>query len=251
MAEHKEYAPIWEDAGYEPGMGSAWVRLPPSRDKIAVYYFTSADHAISDIALSRIKVGRFSDANDPFELLALNFLRERARVPALQDFREKQNSQFGMLSFSQNWVNPVLWSHYADKHRGICLGFDLNRGKAQEIQYQDARLRDELDHAQDDPTKLSAELQALLTRTKSHHWGYEREVRVIVELAGMIREGTLHFYPFDLDLRLAEVILGPRCTLSLTAVRNLTAARHNGAVTFSSRLASGHFSVVPQESTIP
>lgn len=30
-----------------------------------------------------------------------------------------------MLCFSRNWRNPVQWSHYADRHRGLCLGFDV------------------------------------------------------------------------------------------------------------------------------
>lgn len=44
------------------------------------------------ISLGRLKVARFSDLNDPFELLAL-----------------------------------ALKGHYANKHRGICLGFNLRR----------------------------------------------------------------------------------------------------------------------------
>ena len=26
----------------------------------------------------------------------------------------------GMLCFSKGWHNPVQWSHYTDKHKGIC-----------------------------------------------------------------------------------------------------------------------------------
>jgi hypothetical protein len=50
-------------------MGSAWVRRPPQPHLIALYYFTTAEHAINNVALSRLKVARFSEANDPFELM--------------------------------------------------------------------------------------------------------------------------------------------------------------------------------------
>ncbi len=23
------------------------------------------------------------------------------------------------------WSNPVIWAHYGDKHRGLCLGFEV------------------------------------------------------------------------------------------------------------------------------
>ena len=32
----------------------------------------------------------------------------------------------GILSLSQNPKDPLLWSHYGDSHRGVCLGFDTD-----------------------------------------------------------------------------------------------------------------------------
>jgi hypothetical protein len=40
-----------------------------------------------------------------------------------------------MLCFSRDWHNPVQWSHYADKHRGICLGFDVPDSLLVPVQY--------------------------------------------------------------------------------------------------------------------
>jgi Protein of unknown function (DUF2971) len=251
MPAHKEYREHWVNAGYEPAMGSAWVRLPPPHDRIAVYHFISAEHAISNIALARIKVARFSEANDPFELLALNFLRGSHLRQATVDFKTLHDRQAGMLCFSQNWTNPVLWSHYADNHKGICLGFDLLRTHAQEIRYERDRLLKELEQADDDPNKLSPMSQELLVCTKSGHWSYEKEIRVPLKLADTMQEGSLYFYPFGDVLRLSEVILGERCSYSLDAMRKLVDAHHSNVVTIKARLASGHFSIVPKESTIP
>jgi Protein of unknown function (DUF2971) len=251
MPAHKEYREHWVNAGYERAMGSAWVRLPPLPDRITVYHLTSAEHAISNIALARIKVARFSEANDPFELLALHFLRGSHLRQATVDFKKLHDSQAGMLCFSQNWINPVLWSHYADNHKGICLGFDLLRTHAQEIRYERDRLLKELEQADDDPNKLSSTSQKLLVCTKSEHWSYEKEIRVPLKLADTMQEGSLYFYPFGDVLQLSEVILGERCSYSLDAVRKLVDAHHSNVVTIKARLASGHFSIVPKESTIP
>lgn len=77
---------LWVDAGYRPNMGSAAVVPPPSKSAIRVYHVTAAEHGISSIALGRLKLSRFSDLNDPFELLALNF-RERHVRKIIRDWK--------------------------------------------------------------------------------------------------------------------------------------------------------------------
>lgn len=69
------------------------------------------------------------EVNDPFELFALNCMkRERRRT--LHAFRHSQDGKIGLLSFGQSWKSPVLWSHYAAGHKGICLGPDRASGAA-------------------------------------------------------------------------------------------------------------------------
>src|ERR1700681_4254027 len=90
-------------------------------------HLTLLEHAKTNIQFRRLKVAMFSDANDPFELLALN-CRGRGKREArkvLRQFKESQDDETGVLCFSRSWSNPVLWSHYADKHKGVCLGFDV------------------------------------------------------------------------------------------------------------------------------
>lgn len=239
----------WAAAGYRSDAGSAAVVPPPSSEFIRVYHLTSAEFAISSIGLGRLKVARFSDLNDPFELMALNF-RERRTRQVVRDFKNAYDSHTGVLCFSADWRNPVLWSHYGAKHRGICLGFNLRRSRAQTVRYEDERLLAELGD-ENEPTTIDQELQELLLCTKFRHWQYEEETRVFVPLEGALKEGRLHFCPFDEDLQLAEVILGPQCNVSLKAVQDLTKARHLNATVFGSRLAFKYFAVVPQESTVP
>nr|WP_092231192.1 DUF2971 domain-containing protein [Bradyrhizobium sp. Gha] len=143
MAAHKRYRQRWVKAGYDHRMGSAWCCLPPSADHIRLYHFTTAQHAYSNIERGRLKVARFSECNDPFELLALNFNASQSRK-AGRYFKSKVDNTKGFVSFSENWIDPVMWSHYADRHKGICLGFTLPRSAIQRIEYNDSRLRAEL-----------------------------------------------------------------------------------------------------------
>lgn len=239
----------WRRAGYESRMGSDIAVPPAPPGFVRGYYLTSADHAINNISLGRLKVARFVDLNDPFELLALNF-RERAIRKIVRDFKSTYDAHTGLLCFSSDWTNPVLWSHYGSKHSGICLGFDLAKNLVQEVLYQDDRLLAEIGD-EGTPAGLDQALQDLLLRTKFRHWEYEREIRRFIALESGMREGALHFYPFDSTLQLREVILGPQCKLPLDGVRDLVTARHHRAATFSARLAFKSFTVVPDERTIP
>lgn len=248
MGMHQELRAEWAAAGYKTTMGSAAVVRPPSHEFLRVYHVTSAEYGISDISLGHLKVARFSDLNDPFELKAMRF-RANTRSTATE-FVQDFDSHTGLLCFSADWKNPVLWSHYGDKHRGICLGFNLKRARAEEVLYEDKRILDKL--ADGTPLDLlDANLQEQLRRTKFSSWSYEEEQRVLLPLSEAQAVGSLHFYPFGADLRLAEVILGPRCSLPLDAVRTLVNRLHPNVTTISSRLADGHFAVVPKESTVP
>lgn len=230
-------------------MGSAEVVSPPPEEFIRVYHLTSVEFAINDISLRRLKIARFVDLNDPFELLAFSF-REKHIREAINNFRKSYDRHMGLLCFSANWTDPVLWSHYGARHRGICLGFDLKRNRAQKIQYKDKRLPIEFDE-ENNSTILNEKLQKLLLQTKFSHWKYEEEHRFFVPLKKAFKEGNLHFWPFDKRLKLAEVILGPQCTLSLDAVRQLIQKHHPRVVTFKARLAFNSFGVVPDGRTVP
>ena len=244
----KKFQKEWVNAGYESGMGSVDVLPPPPPQFIRLYHLTSAHHAKSDIASGRLKVARFRDLNDPFELLAMN-LRDKPNRKAARNFKASDDGRTGLLCFSSNSTNPVLWSHYGEKHCGVCLGFNLPKGEVQEVEYVDKRLRSNLDKNHS-PWKLEEDQQDLLLRTKSSYWKYESEQRVFVRLTDAIAKGQLHFWPFGDDLRLQEVILGPQCELDTGVVRKLVNTHHSDAVTIKARLAFKSFEVVPDKSTI-
>lgn len=244
----KEYRARWVTAGYDRHMGSAEVVTPPSPDLLRAYYLTSSEFAISNIALGRLKVSRFSDLNDPFELLAL-----RNSDPQVRSFtrslREQYDQSTGLLCFSKNWISPTLWSHYAAKHRGVCLGFNVDRNTLLNVDYADERVLESRPGASGPPS-ASEDLLKKLSQTKFRHWEYEQETRMLIPLNTVVREGGLFFKDFGPDLSLAEVILGPLCELPLSGIRAMVSTVRPGVVVFRSRLAWNSFSVVPMESSV-
>ena len=42
------------------------------------------------------------------------------------DYDKLNNSKRGITCFSRDNANILMWSHYANNHSGVCLGFDIN-----------------------------------------------------------------------------------------------------------------------------
>ena len=89
-----------------------------------VYKFLNSHFAMKDIWERRIKISEISDLNDPFELIPCD-LSDPRHLHAVLATRDEMTRNRGLLHFSRSWANPLLWAHYGDKHRGMCLGFDL------------------------------------------------------------------------------------------------------------------------------
>lgn len=159
--------------------------------------------------------------------------------------KDKLDSENGILCFSEDWTDPVLWTHYGAKHRGICLGFDVKDGFAKKIVYREDRVRDAEIRG-----KTDKEILDLLLLTKFESWRYEQEWRVLLNLSDSIGEGGLHFYKFDKQLKLTEVILGAECSMTHKEVQHLVSTHHPQANTIKARLAFESFHIVPDEPTI-
>lgn len=209
------------------------------------YHLLSAEFALSNLALARMRVSRFNDLNDPFELLAAN-VGERELRRAIRSWKSDFHEHRGLLCFSLSWENPVLWSHYADKHRGICLGFDLNDDIVQPVTYADSRVP--VRFKENDPQLgLSEEFVRDLLRTKYRHWEYEEEVRIYVGLDQKTLENGSYFVPFSRDIVLREVILGANCEIPHKLVRERVAKAYDGVAVKKARLAFKWFKVVADE----
>ena len=239
----------WIAAGYKSDMGSAIASRPPADSStIRLYNLTSAKHALSNIENHRLKVSRFADLNDPFELLAANFKEHKTRQ-VVRDWKDKNHSRMGLMCFAGDWSEPVMWSHYAEKHAGICLGFDVCRSQVQQVSYQDDRILAALSPTPI-PDKLSEELQQQLLSTKSAGWRYEEEYRRFINLDTADAEGRLHFWPISGDIQLTEVILGALCEEPLESVRQKVERHFPNAVVFKARLAFQSFKIVPDARTV-
>lgn len=202
---------------------------------VRAYHLTSADHAISDLRHRRLKIATFDDLNDPFELWAVA-QPNRALRRGLRRFKEQIARTYGVLCFSKNWHNPVLWSHYADRHRGIALGFDINSDMVKVVTYTERR---PLFHHADEPTLYT------LLYTKHRDWQYEKEVRVYARLEERDAATGLYFGDFSEHLVLREIITGPLCATTKQEIE--TAIRDQHVSIIKGRLAFNSFNVATNQ----
>lgn len=205
---------------------------------------------MDDIEHRRIRVSRFRDLNDPFELLAVNNEEMKFRR-GLRSWRDKFDKAYGLLCFSRDWHNPVLWSHYADKHRGVCLGFDLSEALIRRVSYVSKRIPLRFENG-DTARGLDKDFVQRLLLTKYEHWRYEDEARILVKLSSKLpRENGSYFFPFSRKLVLRDVILGPLSELSIDRVRqDVRSAYGKAASVTQARLAFKQFAVVYDERSV-
>jgi hypothetical protein len=207
-----------------------------------LYYLTGASYALSNIALRRVKISRFSDLNDPFELLAVD-VRDKDHRRGFRETKEEIDRTNGLICMSRSWKNPLLWGHYAEKHTGVALGFDVADHIPADVIYAQSP-----EVLPIDPTtgqlSLNEEFMKRLLRTKFHDWKYEDEMRVFVGLDPATVESGMYFYDFSPDFQLREVVLGPRCSIPIDRVRKLVAGFAPNVAVAKARIAFGSFDVV-------
>ena len=95
------------------------------------------------------------------------------------------DQNIGVYCLSEDPKNILMWSHYADSHKGICIEFDIKRGgffynNLLPVQYKKRYPTFELsDYQNEDDMMFTMHQQAICT--KSVLWKYEKEWRVITD----------------------------------------------------------------------
>lgn len=204
-------------------------------------HFLKAEHALATLRNQRLKVATIRDLNDPFELMCADMPTVEFRR-SFAAFKTWAANNFGILCFTKRWKNPLMWSHYGDRHHGVVLEFDVDEEALIRVRYSRKRISFDLSKVEL-VNGFSSRDAELIARTKSHHWSYEKECRVAVALKECTRVDNLYFQPLSSRLRIAGVIAGPLCNVDVDAVAsNLP---HGMTVRYQrARLAFRSFNVV-------
>lgn len=209
---------------------------------VRLYHFVNRQYGLENLRKRRLKIARWNDLNDPFELAGANFADESLRRE-MRRIKEAMHNEIGMLCFSKNWKNPVQWSHYAENHRGMCLAFDVNDDVLQQVSYVDKRLKCLYSEILDSYDKeMHDNIIHVMMTTKYIDWKYEEEWRVFTTLKN--EEKGLFFQKFDQDVSLRCVIVGVSSNLSRADVVSALGDQASGVDVYKARLGFKQFEIV-------
>ncbi|MGO9452350.1 MAG: DUF2971 domain-containing protein [Candidatus Binataceae bacterium] len=129
--------------------------------------------------------------------------------------RDRIVRSVGMLCLTEREESVLMWSHYSDKHRGICLQFrgleTLETPPLQVVYSDDYPEVDILEYEPfingTDSTARAKQMEMVrrMYLTKAKDWAYEYEWRIVDWAAA--RRGSRGLHPFDPRM-LTGVILG-------------------------------------------
>lgn len=215
-----------------------------------VYKFLNEHFGLKDLRQKRLKQSRIQELNDPFELTPYDLTDPGLRQAFLAT-REDLGKARGMVCFSSVWSNPVVWAHYSDGQRGLCLGFDIPEISGDAESDESAAVNYIPDPLQfpssfselPEPERLEIVRKILFTKFDS--WKYEEEVRIWAPLQN--EEGGLHFLDFDDKLRLMEVIVGARSTIRRSAISRALGMLASQVAMTKARAAYDSFRMVEDE----
>jgi hypothetical protein len=109
-----------------------------------------------------------------------HFFKEALQTDFREGIRNMILERYRVYCLSPDCYKPLMWSHYANKHQGICLEFDVGKsviGNAYQVKYGDALPTiDVLSVACEEATGEEA-FQILVS--KSQDWWYENEYRIL------------------------------------------------------------------------
>jgi hypothetical protein len=113
----------------------------------------------------------------------------------------------GVLSLGARWDCPLMWSHYADEHRGLCIEYDMTNHHCERLFPVDYGASGNVKVSNLYDWKLHGSMTAeILVRgaffyAKARQWRYEREWRDVVGSNGVT----------DTPLTVSAILFGLRC----------------------------------------
>ena len=161
----------------------------------------SFEHVADIFCNNRFYAAQFFDLNDPME--GMFEYEEGTKKEYLEQIKEGKR-KLRICSFSKDFRNLLLWSHYADGFKGICIEVELNdewpEYEIVEVNYEPYKPIFTNDHE-----RYIGYWPNLILREKNEAWRHEQEIRVL----------TNNTYVSSRAVEINSVLLGARIPKSI------------------------------------
>jgi hypothetical protein len=147
------------------------------------------EYSLSDLINREITLVHPSTFNDPFDTLVMHWkdqLEHRCAEKTHVAPYKKSFDYYRIRSFSEDkgrnkaYKNILMWSHYADNHRGFCIKYSFAESF---VNVEDISLFFRPVIYKNSSEKVNVDIDSINSDlaycTKDHSWKYENEVRLI------------------------------------------------------------------------
>lgn len=130
----------------------------------------------------------------------------------INSYLDKSFEKQGVFSVASKWNCPLMWSHYADHHRGICIEYNSINHKCpiiEAVNYNKSRhvLTSDIEKWIKGSDIVEKEIFNTFFFSKAPSWEYEKEWRIINPKQG----------EEDAPLKISGIYFGLRCDRSVLA----------------------------------
>lgn len=155
-------------------MSTKWVTL---------YKYVSLNRVSDILDNHRLYLSDGTNFNDPFEITVTN--KKEHRIRHIEGLH--------ILSLTNSYRNKLIWSHYTDSHKGVCLTVQVPNHLVYPICYSTKRIFEDSDidniislsttkckkNVKNDFSQLSKNKK--IAFIKDRKWSYEKEYRVVFD----------------------------------------------------------------------
>lgn len=184
--------------------------LPIFRIMKIYRYRTISTTSFDEIINGELWYSKLSELNDPFE----GFYIKNQKNKSFECFM----GSLLVCCFSRVPDSLLMWAHYSDSHRGICLEYEITeedfKTTFMEVNYSDIMPKIDsiktypADHPSADCLSINIHNEGKAFTTKSKDWSYEKELRTFRILEDHKLKGEISKFPGTLT----KILFGLRTT---------------------------------------
>lgn len=148
-----------------------------------LYKYVKLNYVVDILDNHRLYLSDGKDFNDPFEITITN--REKGNISNIEGLH--------ILSLTNSYRKKLMWSHYADSHKGVCLTVRVPQDLVYPVCYstkriyEDSNINNIISLSQKSIKKNVNNNFSLLNKykkiahIKDKKWSYEKEYRVVFD----------------------------------------------------------------------
>lgn len=156
---------------------------------MTLYKYKSVEHLEDVIVNKQLFASRFDKLNDPMEWAFINEDGGKETIEKL--IKDTEKEKFRICCLSKSIQYGLMWSMYADEHRGVCIELEVNVECSEKNGLADPKIKTwyygDIDYQKQAPHLNRAEIEKNVVNvlwTKSIQWQHENEVRYVIKTDG-------------------------------------------------------------------